>query len=59
MKAIEESLFGSEVMRELIGKIRDAVALLDNLAFELLTQSSNVMRESDATGRTIINAMRA
>lgn len=59
MKAIEENLFGSEVLRDLIGKIRDAVALLDNLAFELLTQSSNVMRESDATGRTIINAMRA
>lgn len=59
MKAIEESLFGSEVMRDLIGKVRDAVALLDNLAFELLTQSSNVMRESDATGRAIINAMRA
>lgn len=59
MKAIEESLFGSEVMRELIGKIREAVGILDNLAFDLLTQSSNVMRESDATGRTIINAMRA
>ena len=59
MKSIEESLFGSEVLRELIGKIRDAVAQLDNLAFELLTQASNVMRESDTTGRTIINAMRA
>lgn len=59
MKAIEESLFGSEVLRELIGKIRDAVALLDDLAFELLTQASNAMKDHDNTGRSIINAMRA
>ena len=58
MAAIQESLFGSEIIRDLIGRIRDAVAKLDNMGLELLRQAARVMEENTATSMAVISATR-
>ncbi len=59
MKTLETGLFADQMLRELIDKVRDAVVRLDKVSYDLLVQASSVMRDSDNTGRSIINAMRA
>lgn len=58
LAAMEDSMFGSEIIRDLIVRIRDAVARLDNIGLDLLRQSAAVHEEYAETSKAIIGAIR-
>jgi len=58
LAAIEESVFGSEVLREMLDKLREAVASLDRGALDLMKQMGQVLAEDAATTRQVISHMR-
>jgi len=58
LAAIEESLFGSDVMRELLNRIRDAAAVLDRSALDLLKKMASVNQENTDTALTVLSHIR-
>jgi len=58
LAAIEESLFGSDVLRELLNKIRDAAASLDRSALDLIKQMSSVNQENTDTAVAVLSHIR-
>lgn len=58
LAAIENSLFGSEVLRELLGKVRDAAADLDRTALDLMQRMSDVIHDDSRTARHVLSLIR-
>lgn len=59
LAAIEKSVFGSEVLRDMLEKLREAVASLDRGALDLMKQMGQVLAEDAATSRQVISHMRS
>jgi hypothetical protein len=58
LAAMQTSMTDSEMLRDMLGKLSDAVAQMDKTALDLLKQMADVQSEETATTKTIIGHIR-
>jgi len=58
MAAIESHLFASDIIRDMLEKIGDAVSALDRTALDLVRQMGQVTQEQTATAKQVLHNLR-